>query len=366
MDRVKRVRKALYRYPMRAAIRGTVRWEAAGELSAGYTVVVGCMRSLWPVALATAEMLVASDRRHCREILLVFDCTEERVPAEVRAWVAERGASAGVRVLAYTARQAAVASRINWGWVYAWMSWSKGIAASGTRYVILHDLDAMLTGKGLLDRIYEGASAGGHRFFGTRLYSGNGVTRDMGIATTFELAIDVGYVRERFKPIDGFNRTGLYGGTYVDFDTFLWMQHVTGRTEVLSYEERELVHPTQLICNYTDLVAGRDALDGRDHGLVVLEYLKHLGGHGRLGEFVALLRDAGATHVPMGATRFRIDHISPAYWAWTEKQIRLVEQSKFGRTREEVEGLLEGVVMRAGGARTVGREPLDAGGVEAF
>lgn len=365
-DLAKYADRHVRRLPMHLALKNLVRWQPLERPEEGLTVVIGCMRDLWPVSLAGGRLIRASTREHLRELILVFDCTEDRIPGPVREWAAEAGRDLPIRIIGYTEQQARVAERIRWGWVYAWMSWTTGIAAARTRHVLLHDLDAMPLDPTLMDTLYERAVASGKRFHGLSIYRGQGVTTEMHVARTFELIMDAAYVRETFRPFDGFNKVRLVDGRYVDFDTFLWMQYRARSSDAQPVDERVFVHPSQLICQHTDFVAGRDGLTRKDHGLLVLEYFNHLGGdEGRLPTLAEKLADASTAAVPYRDRSLPVGHISPAFWAWSEKQIRRIEQTLFGSTRPEVEAFLRGFVTRAGDARTVGREPVEAGGVEA-
>jgi hypothetical protein len=86
------------------------------------------------------------------------------------------------------------------------MSWSLAIGHARTRAVIIHDLDALPLASGILDQIYEHWLEEEAEFCGIRRYTGNGITEDMGLVTTFELALDAAYLRRTFPPFDLFNK----------------------------------------------------------------------------------------------------------------------------------------------------------------
>ncbi len=86
----------------------------------------------------------------------------------------------------------------------------------------------------------------------------------------------------------------------------------------------------------------------------------YLGG--ATTDFLNLGRDLSDTSVDSSCAfgrRYSLDGLSPAHWAWMEKQIRRLEQHLFGYTRVEVKLVTDGFAVRAGGCRTVGRETGD-------
>jgi hypothetical protein len=262
-------------------------------------------------------------------------------------------------LLGYSNRQALIARWINWGWVYSWMSWSLAIAHAKTNAVVIHDLDAMPLAFDLFENIYDHWLEEKAPFCGIRLYEGNGVQQEMGLVRTFELALDAQYVRQNYQPADLFNKLRLIDGRIVDFDTMLDAQRRCGRCAVRPIEEADLVHPSELICHYTNLLAGRMDFRSRPHMLPVLAYLMYLGGDSSQMNATRLrLADRNAQSVKFFGRETYIDGIKPQGWAWMEKQIRRVEQHCFGNTRPDVDAYLRGIVMRAGIARTVGQSEV--------
>lgn len=351
------------RLPLHLAIRSLVGWQPLLNPSPGYTLVVGCMHELAPLALANLSLLAAMDQRDLREVVLVFDCVPAELPGEVRRAVSRWEGPAELRVLCYSPRQSRVARRIYWGWVYAWLSWSIGIGAARTRHVLLHDLDALPLDRQLFQTLYRRALASGAQFQGIQAYRGNGVDPSWGLATTFELVLDAQYVRAEFEPLDGFNHVALVEGSYVDFDTLLHMQFRSPRRAVEGIDPSQWVHPSQLICQFTDFTRGRRSLREEDHNLLLLPYFELLGGQPEALRRVAGQLRAGGQSVELWGRSLAVGQLSAPHWAWLEKQVRRVEQHLYGATRPEVADYLSSFAERAGAARTVGVEPESAGGV---
>lgn len=357
--------KSVRRAPLLWQLRNLVEWWPLSDPEPGYTIVIAGMRRLWPVAIANLRMIAECNRDDLREVVLVMDDALEQLPSEFRTGVSEVESSGlPLRILGYNDRQCSTAHRINWGWVYSWLSWSKGIAAARTRRVILHDLDAMPIDTRLFRRLFKASEATDAQFQGVRFYNGNGVTPEMKLVTTFEMVIDIDWLRSSARPIEGFNQIRMVGGRYVDFDTWLEVQRRATLRQVEPVEPDALVHPSQLICQFTDHVARRDDRLARGHQLPILHYFNYLGDASTsLVEVGDRIADPQATTAPLFGRSADLPRIAPASWAWMEKQVRRLEQHLHGATRPEVTQYLRGFVQRAGESRTVGREPLEAGGV---
>lgn len=322
------------------------------------------MHQLSEIAIANLKLLVTMDQKNRKSIFLVFDCTREELRPEISESIAQIQRDHEVVLYFYTERQCRIARKINWGWVYAWMSWSIGIGASRTKHVILHDLDALPLGSSLFEGFYAKAIEHKTKFHGIQPYTRNGVSKKMGLATTFQLVIDAEYLRNKFKPRDGFNRVGLIESKYIDFDTFLYMQWVSASTSIEPIDESQLVHPTQMICQFTDFISGRNDLSSTQHSLLTLIYMQYLGGEIQsLNNVTKALQNTAVDTVPFRGKSLKVSQLAPEQWAWLEKQIRRLEQALFGKTRPEIDAFLAHFILRAGTARTVGLEPTEQGGV---
>jgi hypothetical protein len=354
-------RKRLKRFPLHLMLRNLAAWEPQISQEPGYTVIMACMQELSSVAIANLRLCTLLNQPRLHELLLVFDCPLDQIPQNVRRAVRESSSSMVIRLIGYDNRQYRVAKRINWGWVYSWLSWSVAIREVQTRVAIIHDLDAMPLASNIFEQIYDNWLQHGAEFCGISYYKGNGVVEEMSLVRTFEMAFDAGFVRRTFQPFDLFNKLRWFDGRGLDFDTMLDIQRRSPRRVVQPIDQTQLVHPSQLICQYNYLVSERVGFKGQTHMLPILAYFMYLGGDtGSLVVATPALAEIGATAIPLFGRRVPIDGIAPEGWAWMEKQIRRLEQHCFGKTRPDVEAFLHGMILRAGSHRTVGKE------VEAF
>ncbi len=334
--------KVVSRALMRRAIEGLVKWEANPTPREGYTVVLGCAHALPAILRANLEMLSRQGMPRCERVIVVVDAAASALPAhfEPRA----RVAGLELEFVYYTERQASAATRLRWGWINSWLSWSIGIARCGTRHALLHDFDAILLAPGLVERRYDAILAQGVEYLGVDRYRGLGVVDDDLLVRTFELMFDAAFVRERFRPVDLFNRMGSLSGRLVEFDTFLFAQSRAGRRGVLTIDEEHMVHPSQMICQYVDHAAGR-ALPPANN-LFMIPYYEAVGGDERaLWGVAAQLRAAGSVEI-YGRT-LDVANMPPEHAAWLEKQAFRLETALYGDVRPHVRAYFQGLRNRA-------------------
>jgi hypothetical protein len=164
------------RAALQALIAPLVRWHPLEHPGDGYTVIVASNRDLLPLLAANLELLARQDLTDAREVLVVIAGTRDQVGTKTERSLLDRFPGLPLRMLYYSMAQAAVAQRIDWGWVYSWLSWCLGIAAAQTRWVMLHDLDSLLLRPSLLAERYRAARLGDAQYLGVRYYSGGGIT----------------------------------------------------------------------------------------------------------------------------------------------------------------------------------------------
>jgi len=349
--------KQLARLPVNALLGTCVAWEPERELADGYSVALACAASLAPLAVANLRLCAKNQGGRLRELIAVFDCPPQQIPSNFVETAREISRSIDITLLGYDRRQVRVARLFKNGWVFAWMSWCLAIASSKTQALILHDLDAMPIGPMVFEQIYENWLLAKAEFCGINLYSGNGVTEEMGLLKSCGLALDSAYVRRTFRPIDIFNAMAWVDGRMISFDTTLYAQWQSPRRALRPIHESQLVHPSQLICHFTDLLAKRTDLRSVPHSLPMLPYFLYLGDDPTwLATATEDLKHENSQCLHLFDRTARLDAIVPQHWAWMEKQIRRLEQAIFGTTRPEVLDFLIGFMRRAGTSRSVGAE----------
>ncbi len=87
-----------------------------------------------------------------------------------------------------------------------------------------------------------------------KYYLGNGLAPADRLAVTFELMFDLAFVRRHFRPIELANTVDTYKGRGVDFDTMLYAQSKAGSAFTAEVSDQPMVHPQQVICQFTQLM----------------------------------------------------------------------------------------------------------------
>ncbi|MFI4872131.1 MAG: hypothetical protein ACIARQ_09990 [Phycisphaerales bacterium JB061] len=331
----------LKRMPMVSQLRDLVSWEPMTAPEEGYTVVIGCMAALPDVAVTNLNLMRRMQMPSAKQVILVFDRPAEQMPEGLVERIEEARGDMPVTILNYSEKQHAVAERIKWGWVYAWMSWSIGIGASKTRHVLLHDLDAMPVNPKFFERRYELARDSGKAFFGIRWYKGNGILPTDELTTTFEMVLDAQVMREKTKPIHGFNTIRKLGGRACDFDTFLYSQLIVGSSGQAPIDEGDMVHPSQMICQYTDMIAGRNTAPMPKTNLPLMPVYMHLGGHSEpLEHITSHLKETGDARLPFMGKSLDVSKMTSVHWVWLEAEARKLGVAAAGEVSQELDTYL--------------------------
>ena len=322
---------------MRALIRPLVRWQPMDAPRPGYTVIVGVVGSLARIAVANLTLLTRQQRDNLHEIILVCDRPRASMDFDLEAEVARCCPDLPVRVVYWSERQQRMVKRLRFAWVNSWLSWCIGIGAAQTRHALLHDLDAMLIETDVLERQYRAINASDAFCLGARPYSGNGVEEEDGLVATFELMFDVQRLRSALPPVALFNHVYRFRGRTVEMDTFLHAQTRLRPVELQLVPAEDMVHPSQLFCQYNDLHNGRSYVLHQRNNLPMIPYFLHLGGDAHtLAEHRANFESARDDHVRLLDLTVDASRLSVFHADWLCEQARRIEQALFGGMRDEV------------------------------
>ncbi len=331
----------LRRAPMVARLRNLVEWEPLTNPEEGYTVVIGCMASLPDVAVMNLNLIRRMRTTSLKRVILVFDRPASQMPEGLVDRIESARADMPVTVLHYSEHQHEIAKSIQWGWVYAWMSWTTGIAHATTRHVLLHDLDAMPVNPDFFEQRYRLARDSGKAFFGIRWYKGNGIEPEDELTTTFEMVLDAQAIRSQTRPIDGFNDIRMHKGRSVDLDTFLGSQIIVGSSGEAPIDEGDMVHPSQMICQYTDLIAGRKAAPMPKTNLPLVPAYMHLGGHSEPMQAITdHLESSGDARLPFMGKQLDVSMLTVHHWTWLERETRKLGEAVTGSVGPDLDKYL--------------------------
>ncbi len=344
------------RWIIRRLIRDLVGWEPLENPANGYTIVLGCNVPLARMISCNLKFLSRQDLSSVDRIIVVLDRPRDQMADDVEPAVRSRYPSLPLDFLYYGERQRQVCDLIGWPWVQSWLSWSMGIRQVRTKYALLHDFDAMLLRSDIMEERYRSIRKRGHQYVGVRFYEGNGVIPDDRLVTTFELMFDAQYVRKAFEPIDLFNHVTRHKGRRVDFDTFLHAQSLSGAASTLPIPEEDLVHPSQLICQFEDFRLGRRAIPPSNN-LMLVPYFLYAGDEPQLLRRLTLdLEEKRGHAVELFGKSLRIAELHPGQLEWIAKQAFRLERAAVGEVRGEVQRYFTAVdefIARANGGAPV-------------
>jgi hypothetical protein len=335
--------KGLKFWLMSLSLRPLVRWRPLQQVEDGYSVVIACMSTLPEIAMANINLISRMNLPELKELILVFDVPKSQFEQYEQFQAAAQNLP--IRFMWYTPIQSWIAKFWDWGWVYSWLSWTQAIATVKTRYVLIHDLDAMPISPDFFEDLYGIAKENQAFCQGIRSYVGNnGIRLEDGCVRTFEMVLDAQQMRQQFTPIEGFTKAGVIDNRVVIYDTFLKMQRLVGNCQVEEVPESNFVHPSQLISQYTDWKRGRKTKSdkGNHSSLPLLPIYLYLGGNEATLTSILQILEAGRLDgvIPIEEGTLDFSKISADHWQWLKSQAQQLEYAYAGTIRPLVQHYL--------------------------
>ena len=325
-----------------ALARTLVRWRPMKDPEPGYTVIIACNYNLRMILDTVLQLIVRQDTTNLKELMVAFELTESQFPESFKRHILERFPSLPITFLTYSRYQSFWARAIDWPWLYSWVSWVKGISLSKTRYVLIHDYDALPIRPDFFEERFRLMQELGTTFVGVSPYLSNGIVAEDGFASTWELMIDAQVIRDRFRPVEIFNRIGRIDDRMVEFDTFLYAQGKLKSTTIVPVElPADLVHLGQVISQHTQVLNGRQKVA---ECLLFAPYMLHVAG---AGEMMRSTKDA--LHVgkwPMityCGKPVELSKLDRPLAEWISQLAEQVEHTLVGETRPEVQEYLKAI-----------------------
>ena len=325
----------LRRWPLVLLLRTLVRWGPMKDPEPGYTVIIACNYNLRNVLHTVLQLIVRQDTTNLKELMVAFELTDRQLPESFRRGVLDRFPGLPITFLTYSPMQSFWARAIDWPWLYSWMSWVKGISRSKTRFVLIHDYDALPIRRNFFEERYRLMQELGETFLGVSPYLSNGIVVEDGFASTWELMIDAQAIRARFRPVEIFNRVGRQKDRLVEFDTFLYAQSLVGATTISPVElPADLVHLGQVISQHTQVLNGRQKVA---ECLLFIPYMLYVAGSGdAMQATIKALRDGTWPMITYFGKRVELSKLDAPLAEWMTLLAETVEQTLLGETRPEV------------------------------
>lgn len=242
----------VYRFFIRLMVRWLVNWPKDADLSSGCSVIIGMCSRLPDILPANLTCLKLAQWPELKEVIIAVDCTEDRLSQTFTRKICDEFKGLNVRFVFYSPFQYFVSELLKLPYIYSWLSWCIAIREVKTNCFYIHDYDALLLGD-VLGARYRDFVKNARLMQGVQWYFTNGIIPEDRLVSTFEAFVDTQWVRN-VKPIEMFNKIGIYQNRRLDFDTMLDLQIRYSNLEqrgIIEMNADELAHPTQMIHQYT-------------------------------------------------------------------------------------------------------------------
>ena len=310
-------------------------WEPMQLPRQGYTVIVACHGPLAEMILPSIDLLARQDLTSLRRLIVSFDSPEDPRLRNLARKISQQYPHLHSEFLFQSPKESRLLRRIDWGWVDCWLSYTKGIAAADTRFAILHDMDAMLIRPNLIERRYQLIREREDHFLGIRWYKGNGIMEEDHLAYIVEMAFDAEFLRRKSCPLDSFNVIGRLKDRTVDFDTLLYPQTRTSRRSIERIDEEEMVHPSQVVSQYT-MLNWRDYVPPAANNALFIPYFYYLAGHPGHLRLARESLDSAEPRIPLLSKSMDVSKLSLSHTDWLTEQAMRIEGAMAAEPRPEI------------------------------
>ena len=342
----------LKRWPLLTLIRSLVRWQPMRDPRPGYTLVISCASPLASMLTANLAAVARQDLTGLERIIIDFDLPADMVVVPIEQRLRADFPDLPLQFRYFTRPQMLVTRLIDWAWVYNWICWCDGVAAARTRYVMLHDLDAMPIKTDYFRQRYEAIRDRKLEFLGTKPYRSHGLIAEDNIMATFELIFDAAYVRQHFTPIQMFKKIQMHRGRSVDLDLFLYPQTVDNRRELMGDEHVEdMVHPNQMISQFTAHVGSRwRSIPPQTNNLMLIPYYLFLAGERpMLAALTRQMQQASDGTIELFGRPLNVSSLKAIHAEWLREQAFRLDAAVAREVRPEVRAYFDTVLALASG-----------------
>jgi len=331
----------LKRESVKAALRPVLRWKPLEQPEPGFSIVLGTpwdLRHLLPVNLHFISRL---DLTGLEKIHVVFDRTKKRGARKFIEEVIGTFPSLPLDFRFHPALAGAIVRAADQSKFYASLNWVTGLAACKTRYAVLHDFDLYPLQADFFQRIVNSMQDQGLRFSGAQFTHFDGLTDDDGLIGTWELGIDVSWLRRTYSPAQCFHKVALVNGRRVDLDAFSFIQYLTPqRALAVGIHGDSFVHVTNLCSTYLRVSRGDPVKPAwRLHMLWYLESLS--GQNGKLEAITKAMQRARDRTIAVGKTTYDFTKVHPTCSNVLRDNLHRMETALWGGVRPQVNEYVE-------------------------
>lgn len=317
------------------ALRPWVRWKGLEAPREGYSIVLGVPWALRHLLAVNLRFVAAQEREGLDRVFVVFDRPAQEAGDAFIAATVEAFPELPLDLRFQPRPAADLVHRVGRSKFYASLNWVTGLAHCETRHAVLHDFDLFPVQPDFFRRIHRSLRERGLRFSGAEHTRFDGLTERDALIGTWELGIDVAWLRANHRAIDCFHKWAHVGGRLVDLDAFSWIQSRTAERALADgVSEDSFVHVKNLCSTYLRVSQGQPAqVAWRLHSLWYLESL--VGETGGLDALSARMDAAAGPALTVRAMTHDFSDVHVTCANVLEHEVERMEAALHGATRPE-------------------------------
>ncbi|MGB2985223.1 MAG: hypothetical protein WBE26_05015 [Phycisphaerae bacterium] len=309
------------------------------------------LRRLLPINL---RFLARADLQGLDRVHVVFDRLPQRKADVFTDQIRQAFATLPLHFQFHPFLPGRIVQFVNHSKFYASLNWVLGLRTCQTRYAVLHDFDLYPLVPDFFVKIVQTMRERSLRFSGVEHTRFDGLTPSDGLIGTWELGIDVAWLRDYYRPIDCFHAIAKVNGRYVDLDPFSWIQSRTNeRALSLTVAKESYAHVQNLCSTYLLYSAGRKVRVAWQ--LHFLWYLENVAGCSQAFEAATQAMEmADSPQLTVGSHPIDYSQVHVTCANVLRHEVTVIERALFGSCRPEVERFLtatEDFLQRHGSSR---------------
>jgi hypothetical protein len=322
-------------------LRPLLRWTPLQKPADGFSIVLGVPWALRHLLEVNLRFVAATDIADLKQAIIVFDRVRQSGADQVISNIIATFPHLPLEFHFQPPLAGRAVAVVNQSKFYACLNWVTGLKHCCTRYAVLHDFDLYPVTPSLFTSIVETMRRNQLRFCGVEHTHFDGLTDADALIGTWELGVDVEWLREHFQPVDCFHSVAKVNGRYVDLDGFNEIQAKTPSRALANAITRDVyAHVTNLCSTYLRLMKGQQVQVA--WRIPFLWYLESLSGlPDRLTQATRALELATDARVAVGDTVADFGDVHPTCANVLREEVIKMEGALFTKCRPETQVYLK-------------------------
>ncbi|MFQ5463052.1 MAG: hypothetical protein ACE5E5_10565 [Phycisphaerae bacterium] len=348
----------LVRSATKAAIAPFLRWEPLTDPKQGFSLILAAPWALRDILPVNLRFVAMQDLQDMDCIYVVFDRPPRREGDAFIDRVSREFSDLPLVFQFHPPVLGHIVEFVNRSKFYASLSWVTGLSSCRTTYAILHDFDLYPVQADFFQQIYRTMLDQRLRFSGSEYTHFDGLTDRDALIGTWELGIDVAWLRANHRPADCFHAVAEINARRVDLDALSLIQSTTPRRSLAGAVGRHsYAHVRNLCSTYLLWSAHRPVrVAWRLHYLWYLEFLA--GCEARFCEATTAMMELDSPMLTVGGRTTNYLGVHTTCASVLRRDLTRMETALFGKCRPEVTAYLEATesfFLRYGGTRPLHR-----------